>query len=242
MSFIKNIFKKKKYSQNIIYETKGVYLSGIENLTPYTDVELKLELDALIIEWDNKEKVIPLFNINVYKKNNIVLCIKNNNIIIEIEAKGLELLIEHINTRITNIKLNNIDNSYYEIDCYCYYVGGIPGVAGGIEGRIKINNDFLSLELKNGMDKRINLKNIIKKEIISEKEIVNRITTGRILILGLYSLAFPKEEIKVKNYLVFKIKEMKEYYNIIISTTNIQSFYNEITKVIDRINERNNYM
>lgn len=218
----------KKYEQKVLYKNRCIYIDGIPEFDRNSDAELILEMDSIVLKYKNIEKVIPIYNISVEIKKDNIIDIKRNGYDVRVRLNNPEEFVNIIKNEIANRELKNINSDYEVINKRCFYVGGLPDIEGGLNGSIKLTNEYFSLNLDNGIIKNINLRNIRKIEINTEKEIRNRITASRIIAIGLFALAFPKREQKIDNYLLFEIQEQKDIYNIIVSVSNTQEVYNKI--------------
>lgn len=107
-----------------------------------------------------------------------------------------------------------------------YYIGGFKDINGGQRLNIFFDKDNIELS-KQTVKKVININEIEEVSIISQDYLQQQIGLGKMLVLGLISLALTNKKTVVKNYICISLKDGN---NIILEPLDCEDFikkYNE---------------
>ncbi|GCD10446.1 hypothetical protein [Clostridium tagluense] len=109
-------------------------------------------------------------------------------------------------------------------DIHTIYIDGLPNVLSGIKVQFQVDKDKFILCEHLRPIKEINKSNLINAEIMSEHQITQRISLGKMIVFGVFSLAMKKDKIVHINYLVVTYNQDGEERQLILNpTVNLKS-------------------
>ena len=112
------------------------------------------------------------------------------------------------------------------IDTGTVYIGGLPNLEGGAKVTVRIVKDKITINTFSTNALTIDKADLLNAEIMSENQIVQAVTLGRFLALGVFSLAFKKDKTVYKNYLVLTYEKDGKEKQIILKPYNLQKTTN----------------
>lgn len=118
------------------------------------------------------------------------------------------------------------------------YVGGNSEIVEKSTCNIFLYKDKVIIKIKNN-NKKVNLKipfdKIITIETKTQEQISREVTFGRLLVLGVFALAFKKEKSNTKYYIIIRYNDVnnKEQHIVYTKLKNLQRHYNLLKNLYD---------
>ena len=116
----------------------------------------------------------------------------------------------------TNIKSKESDLmiTTYRYEYNCMYLGGFKNIAGGKSSTLRFNPNYLHI-IFSGEKINITKENIKSMEIITNQQLSQEVSLGKLIIFGLLAFAMRDTKTQVKNFLLIKCTYVNEDINLL---------------------------